>query len=461
MQINNSPWIKQLNRTRPLSELKNKERFDVAIVGGGIAGVTTAYYTLKNTNKSVALIEAGKIAHGATGHNAGQIVSYFERQFSELVKVFGREMTSKAQEAIDSAWILLEEIYEDAKLQTAFSQFTGYAGCSALSELLVHLNNRKESIQAGINSEHLLVAREWEGLKNIPKEFDGYYAIVDQKEILNLLETENKEYIAAILARKGVMNSALFTEELLGYLLANYGDRLDVGENSPVSRVILKEDSAELVLKDRSVYAKNVVLCTNGFEKIEIVNLTGKDVDARFHHLVNGAVNYMAGYLEPFERPPTAISFLPKGEHPGEVYFYMTRRPFENDKKEKNSLICVGGPEAVLLDSRSYAKDIHPYPDEAQEQIDGFIHKNYKHAPEGKIDYKFKWHGLMGYTPNGVRCVGFEPLNKVLLYNLGCNGVGILPSIYGARRISLLLAGHKLEKTIFDPQEVIEKPYWM
>jgi glycine/D-amino acid oxidase-like deaminating enzyme len=36
------------------------------------------------------------------------------------------------------------------------------------------------------------------------------------------------------------------------------------------------------------------------------------------------------------------------------------------------------------------------------------------------------------------------------MYNLGCNGVGILPSIYGAKRIAQLLAGETLGPSIFD-----------
>jgi len=67
-------------------------------------------------------------------------------------------------------------------------------------------------------------------------------------------------------------------------------------------------------------------------------------------------------------------------------------------------------------------------------------------------DFEYKWHGLMGYTKSGLRCVGVEPLNTTLLYNLGCNGVGILPSIYGARKIAMHLAGETVKESIFDPE---------
>jgi hypothetical protein len=59
----------------------------------------------------------------------------------------------------------------------------------------------------------------------------------------------------------------------------------------------------------------------------------------------------------------------------------------------------------------------------------------------------------MGYTKNGIRFIGPEPKNNVLLYNLGCNGVGILPSIYGGKKISRHLAGESVEKSIFDVPE--------
>jgi glycine/D-amino acid oxidase-like deaminating enzyme len=52
--------------------------------------------------------------------------------------------------------------------------------------------------------------------------------------------------------------------------------------------------------------------------------------------------------------------------------------------------------------------------------------------------------------------VGAHRQQARLLYNLGCNGVGFLPSIYGGHRLSRLLAGDELAPTIFDPREPIE-----
>jgi glycine/D-amino acid oxidase-like deaminating enzyme len=51
-----------------------------------------------------------------------------------------------------------------------------------------------------------------------------------------------------------------------------------------------------------------------------------------------------------------------------------------------------------------------------------------------------------------VRVIGAHPEHPRLLYNLGCNGVGFLPSIAGGQRIGRLLAGERLGASIFDPR---------
>lgn len=92
------------------------------------------------------------------------------------------------------------------------------------------------------------------------------------------------------------------------------------------------------------------------------------------------------------------------------------------------------------------------YPQEAQEKISTFLYKNYR-LENNNLEYNFLWHGLMGYTKNGVRLIGTEPCNNRLYYNLGCNGIGILPSIYGASRVERLLNGEILSPSMFDVQD--------
>jgi len=452
-----SPWIDQLKLTRPTISLDENLTTEVAVVGAGIAGVSTAYFLLKETQLAVSIVEAGKAAHGATGHNAGQIVSYFEQQLSGLTQKYGLKMAAEAQTAIESGWQLIEKIYADTKIPTPFAQFTGYAGCQNLEEVLVHLENIVLCRQANIPIEPMIIADDVPELTNVPDKYYGLYTRLPQKDVMSLLETKNTSFIAVLSARKGCMNSALFCEDLLDHLLAEYPDRFHIYEHSSVTEVRLEKDRAILKIGEHSLTSDRVVLCTNGFENFTINNTAGADLDASFHHLVKGTVGYMAAYLEDHQRSPIAISYLPKQDHGSDKefdyspYFYLTRRTLESSDN-KQSLICVGGPEALMDDTNNYKKE-HPYPAEARRLIDDFLHATYAFAPQQEMDYQYMWHGLMGYTPNGLRCIGPEPINSVLLYNLGCNGVGILPSIYGGKKISQFLNGDHFPDSIFDPED--------
>lgn len=458
MLRNHSPWLHQLKRTRPAIPLKEHHTTDVVVVGGGIAGVVTAYFILKYTDKKLILLEADKIAHGATGHNAGQITSYFERALSDIVEEFGFEMAIEGQRGVESAWGLIDEIYADTKLETPLYRFTGYAGYSNLPDLLVTLKDNRARLLGGLPTESVLVAEESGIAQDIPDEYKDLYALVRHEDLLTLLETQNPSYIASSSFPKGCMNSALFTEELAGYVLAAYAERFSLFEESPVRRVELHTDTALLTTASgHTVQTKRVVLATNGFENFTIANEHGEDIDTEFHHLVRGRIGYMSGYTKPLKNPPAAISYFPPkeqtGDPTGETYFYFTRRPHEHDGSHSHNLVCVGGPEKVLpnhaLYSRKHASDEHIH-----EELDHFMQTNYVHFNEdGEPVSRFFWHGLMGYTPNGIRRAGVEPCNPVLLYNIGCNGVGILPSVFGARRIADLLAGKKLPPSIFDPHD--------
>lgn len=450
MLPNYSPWISQLNRTRPVEPLPHDVKTDIAIVGGGIAGVSTAFFILKNTKKKVVLIEADKVAHGATGHNAGQIASYFERPFADMVKEFGLKLTAEAQDSIETAWSLLDSMHHEAKLQTPVYRFTGHAGVCTFEQIMEHLENNYLRVQSRIvDAEDILIAQEAPYLSKIPTKYVGLYATVSHEYILSLLETNNRDFTAMISFQKGCMNSALFSEEVVGYLLATYKDRFILFEGSPVKTIVLEKRKAYLKILEHTVSAKRVILCTNGFENFSIKNNAGKDIDTKFHHTIEGNIGYMMAYFEPLFKSPTATSYLFRHGQ-DEPYFYLTRRMHEHQNPKAHSLVCIGGPEKKLPERMTYVRQ-EECDESMRKLVDDFLKKNYRNYRNE--EFAFCWHGLMGYTPNRVRLIGPEPCNPVLLYNLGCNGVGILPSIYGGKRIADILAEIHLEPSIFDPKD--------
>ncbi len=453
MTTNSSPWIHQLDKEREIRKLGKDIETDVAIVGAGIAGISTAFFILKNTNKKVVIVDAYKLAHGATGHNAGQITSYFEKPFSDIVKEFGLKMASDGQRFLEEeAWMYLNEMYSDAGLSIPLSRFVGHAGLSRKEQVFTHLEENYLRKEGNLKPEEFLISEEVDFIAEIPGKYEALYSVVPHQEILTRLETFDPQYIAVMSSQKGAMNSALFCQEVARYLFAKYEKRIHLYEHTPIIKVVLKEGSVLLDAETHTIEAEQVVLCTNGFENIEIFAPTGLSIDTRFHHNIGGVVGFMSGFLEEFKDPPTALSYyrgveLDVASILSDPYFYVTRRQYEYEKNRTHNLVCVGGPDFQLEHRNNYAMDFD-YPENAQDQIDDFIRQTYDKPKD--LEYAFMWHGLMGYTANMIRMVGCDPEHKRLLYNLGCNGVGILPSIYGGERISKILKGEKLEKSIFD-----------
>ena len=121
-----SPWTTQIKKDRSVTSLDQDIKTDICIVGGGISGVITAYNILTHTNQSVVSLDAREIAHGATGHNAGQLVAELERPIYSIVEDFGLIKTMKALEDIESSWIIIEQIIQDLDLTINYSTFLGY-----------------------------------------------------------------------------------------------------------------------------------------------------------------------------------------------------------------------------------------------------------------------------------------------------------------------------------------------
>jgi glycine/D-amino acid oxidase-like deaminating enzyme len=450
--VNRSPWIHQLDRSRASISLSSDTQTDVAIVGAGIAGVSTAFFTLHETSKKITLIEGGRLAHGATGHNAGQVTTYFERPLHDIAEEFGPELTKEAQEAVEHSFELLEHMYSVASLSIPFSRFLGHAGIVDFDRVMSHLKDNETREKLVLSVEEFLVSENAPFLKLIPEQYARFYKVVPQQKIFDLLETSNPKFTACLSSPKGCINSALFCQEIILYLQKTFPTRFSFYEHTHINKVILKHDHALLDAVHYEIHASRVVLCTNGFETLTIINESGLDINTRFHHTVKGIIGFMSGYLKAYEKPPIAISYITKGNSQFEgEYYYLTRREFEQEGTTNLNLISIGGPEVELDDTAFYTKD-RDYPEEAQESIDTFIRSTCEDDDVKPIEYQFKWHGLMGYTTNGIRLIGIEPKNPVLLYNLGCNGIGILPSIYGGKRISNILVGKKLLPSIFDPK---------
>lgn len=452
---NTSPWLHQLDLERDIEKLEHDAETDVVIVGAGIAGVATAFFTLKDTDKNVILVERFRLAHGATGHNAGIVISDFERPIQEIEKEFGLLATANALKAFDDAWLLMEEMYQTAQLTIPFSRFTFMNGLVTEGQVKSWLLGQDVRRRAGLPFMPVCIAKKIVSEECVHAFDPSLYAWSEHVDILNNLETTNGAYIASVGHPGGTINSALFCQEIVSYLQKTYPSRFRLVEETKVSKIVFGTLGGALLDNGKAtIRAKKVVLCTNGFEDFTIIASNGLEVDKKFHKNVRGIVSYMSAYLTPLAAPPTGIAYYKEGQFGGieDSYFYLSRRPYEYEKNIgiRHNLLSIGGPQLLLEDHMAYSFQ-DGYPDKHALEIATFLKETFENAPKEE-DRVFWWHGLMGYTPGMIRVIGEDPKENDLFYNLGCNGIGILPSIFGGKRIAAMLAGEKVEPLIFDPK---------
>ena len=446
-----SPWLDQLDRIHAPTPLTEDFATDVAIVGAGIAGLATAFFVLRDTPSKVVLLERGRAGHGATGRNAGQLVTYFERPLCDLVDAFGFDKATRGQAEVEAAWGLLDAIIDESGMTVTIDRFVGAMGMFTLNHLLVHLRNNQIRRQSGLDGEEITISSSADFIGEVPAAFKDFYTIVPQSRIRELLGVESDDWVAVLQNKKGCANSALICQELLAYLTRRYPGRFVFADETTVERVILDKDSATLVAGAHAIAARRVVMCTNGFSHHLVENLAGGPIAQRLESKVHARVGYMVGFTSPPGAPAGATSYINNEQIGGKKpYYYSTRRPYVRGDEEL-TLTCLGGPEATIESEETYTADSE-IPMDILQEIDGHIRPLVAPDRPGGLDYEYAWHGLMAYTDDKVRIVGFEPRNRVLMYNLGCNGVGFLPSIAGGFRIARLQNGDELEPSIFDPK---------
>lgn len=452
MRQNKSPWLHNFNYERKIKQLVGSVYTDIAVLGGGISGASTAFALLKYTDKKVCLIEGDLVAHGATGHNAGYVEAEFEKPFKEIVKEYGLNIARNGKYEIDNAWDFFFEMYDTLNLPKP--GFTKSHKTYLSKEYFIEAI-QEEYLKYGELKKEIFLDESCGWIDFVPENFKNKIKLISKKEILNTLELHNDNlgFCGLITAKIVVANSALLTEELVKYCQQKYPERFEVYEKSFVNSVRLLQNTNVVLDSLRGVcVADKIIICTNGFENYKIYGPIGSEIDSDFHHNVSGLIGYMMATFVNKSSIDSGGKFYAKDKVEKkdildvEPYIYFTKRNFKHDLLS-GELLSLGGPEVKLHDRRIYKKD-HEFDENIYNELEKF-QKNILEVNEKPI---FKWHGLMGYTKTNIRIVGQDKKFMDLFYNLGCNGIGIIPSVAGAKRIARLINGEKLPTSIFDPK---------
>lgn len=98
---------------------------DVAVIGGGIAGITTAHL-LQEEGLTVAVIEANQIVKGVTGHTTAKITSLHGLIYNYLISTFGEEQAQRYADANQAAITKMANIADEHSIDCDFQEKPAY-----------------------------------------------------------------------------------------------------------------------------------------------------------------------------------------------------------------------------------------------------------------------------------------------------------------------------------------------
>jgi glycine/D-amino acid oxidase-like deaminating enzyme/nitrite reductase/ring-hydroxylating ferredoxin subunit len=106
-------------------KIESDIKTDVLVIGGGIAGLTTAYFLLK-AGKKVVLVEDGFLGSGESGRTTAHLTCALDDRYYFLENIFGQKAASLAAESHMSAIGAIENIVTAEHIDCHFMNVTGY-----------------------------------------------------------------------------------------------------------------------------------------------------------------------------------------------------------------------------------------------------------------------------------------------------------------------------------------------
>lgn len=98
---------------------------EVAIIGGGITGITTAYL-LAEAGKDVVVLESGELAGSTTGDSTGNLYTMLDNRLHHIKAKFNEDTAKTVAESRTTAVNLIEELQEQHDIDCSFKRQPWY-----------------------------------------------------------------------------------------------------------------------------------------------------------------------------------------------------------------------------------------------------------------------------------------------------------------------------------------------
>ncbi len=387
---NQSVWLAESEPPKPTPPLAGRRTTDVAIVGGGFTGVSTALHLRQlRPELGIALLEAGVLGQGASGRNGGQVLHWINGVSPK---------TADALRRIHGVTGIGIDLAEQLATQHA------PPGTFRRSGALEVLTDSRRAEQAHARVERLRAA-------SIPAEFVP-------GSLLGIRGAKG----AVLDPLAGRLNGFALLQALRPVLLAR-GIALHEG-----ARVLRVRGGNEIALETAGgeLRAKALVLATNGYTP---------------------ALGFFRRGLLPLHSHVLATAPLAPAEW--ERIGWGTWDGFTDDldriayalRTPGGRLLLGGGGNSAY--SYRYGSQVCATAASgarAQPFLEGILQRYFPGVARAAVEHR--WSGVLGLTLDRVCSIGFGAAGRNVFHALGYSGHGVALGLLAGKVLADLYVGH-------------------
>lgn len=396
-------WI---TSTEPLiyKKLEHNSDTDVLVIGGGIAGLTTAYCLLK-AGRKVILVEDGYLGSGETGRTTAHLTCALDDRYFNLENLYGKEKTARIANSHMTAIHWVEKTVEYEGIDCNFKRLDGY--------LFLSPTDKKESLE-----------KEYTAAKSAGLQ-------IEMLECVPGIDVEEDKW--------SIRFSGQAQFHIMKYLKG-------------LADAIIKM-GGEIYTETRAEHVSETGAEANGYE------IKAKKIVVATNTPFNDWVT-MHTKQWPY-RTYVIASKIPKGTLPQALWWdtgdqdsKWTCQPYHYVRVEKfdetHDLLISGGE-----DHKVGQADTEDIPEE--ERYTKLIKWTRKRFPDvGNID--FKWSGQVMEPIDSLAFLGKNPDSENIYIITGDSGNGMTHCTIGAILITDLITGKKNPwEDIYDPSRITLK----
>lgn len=396
----NCYWLADKETRAPAPSLSHDVTCDVAIVGGGYTGLAAAYH-LKAADPSldVAILEAETAGFGASGRNAGFVMTLFGDSAGHMTALHGKDAVREAHGFMVGAIAALETTIAEHGLDCEYER-SGFLKVATSPAYVSRIQKEIALFQSiGI---------------------DGYQWL-DRAELLARVKSPG--FLGACWEPGcGLINPMKWLDALRRLACSKDAQLF---EGTRVTEVRRESGRYRLATPGGAVSAEKVVYATNGYTHL-LPGMRSKQLPAFAYIIVTEP-------LTPEQR--AAIGWAGReGIEDGRNFMHFYRLT-------RDGRVLAGGGPGLIPFAGNMNNDASP---KAWGHLERFIGDTFPPLRGIRIDYR--WGGAFSVTSDSTPQIGTLDGGGAV-YSIGCTGHGVAMTHMNGRILRDLVLGRKTDLT--------------